>query len=133
MSVPEPTFEREAVERVAQEYREKGYEVITNPAASELPDFVREFPPDIIARSPKECVVIEVKNWVSAIERERLRAIARKVESRPGWRFVVVSPGGGDRSPGPSLQEAPNKGLINYRAGQDKGQQHTTSGAGRRQ
>jgi hypothetical protein len=30
-------------------------------------------------------------------------------------------------------KEAPNKDLINYRAGQDKGQQHTTSGAGRRQ
>jgi hypothetical protein len=105
MSVPGPTFEREAVERVAQEYRQKGYEVSINPPASELPDFVREFPPDIIARSPKECVVIEVKNWVSAIERERLRAVARKVESRPGWRFVVVSPGGSDRSPGPSLKD----------------------------
>lgn len=105
MSVPEPTFERETVERVAQEYRQKGYDVAIAPAASELPDFVREFRPDMIARNLKESIVIEVKNWVSAAESERLRAIAKKVESRPGWRFVVVSPGGNDRSPGPALQD----------------------------
>jgi hypothetical protein len=49
--------------------------------------------------------VIEVKNWVSASESGRLRAIAKKVESHQGWRFVVVSPGGGDRSPAPALQD----------------------------
>jgi hypothetical protein len=105
MSVPEPTLERETVERVAQEYRQKGYDVTIAPTASELPDFVREFGADIVARSSNDCVVIEVKNWVSASDRERLKAIASKVESRPGWRFVVVSPGGGDRSPGPALQD----------------------------
>jgi Holliday junction resolvase len=76
MSVPEPTLERATVERVAQEYREKGYEDAVGSAVSELPDFVREFRPDIIARSSNDCVVIEVKNWVSAADRERLRAIA---------------------------------------------------------
>ena len=105
MNAPQPTSERETVERVAQEYRQKGYEVAVAPAVSELPDFVREFGPDIIARSSKECVVIEVKNWVSAAESERLRVIAKQVESRPGWRFVVVSPGGSGRSPGPALQD----------------------------
>lgn len=105
MSVPQQTFERETIERVAQEYRSKGYEVVIAPAVSELPDFVREFRPDIIARSAKECVVIEVKNWVGAAESERLRTIAKRVESRPGWRFVVVSPGGSGKSPGPTLQD----------------------------
>lgn len=103
-AVPEPTLERQAVERVAREYQEKGYDVTIAPAVSELPDFLREFTPDIIARSSKECVVVEVKNWVSAADNDRLRAIARKVD-RPGWRFVVVSPGGSDRSPGPALQD----------------------------
>src|SRR4051812_34207834 len=99
MTQPDWTVERTEVERVAREYREKGYEVQIEPAVSELPDFIREYRPDIIARSGKECVVIEVKQRVSDLDRNRLRTIAQRVESRPGWRFIVVSPGDAEAWP----------------------------------
>ena len=91
MSKPDWTLERAEIERVAQEYRQKGYEVFVAPNASQLPDFLREYPPDIIARGPADSVVIEVKQRVT--EGDRLSAIARRVKSQPGWRFVLVSPG----------------------------------------
>jgi hypothetical protein len=84
--------QRADVERVAQEFRDKGYDVVVEPSASELPDFVREYRPDIIARSNQGSVVVEVKHAVSVADRERIRAIAQKVESRPDWRFVLISP-----------------------------------------
>lgn len=93
MSTPDRTLERVTVERVAQEYRDKGYKVVVQPDITERPDFIREYQPDIIARSPRESVVIEVKNWESAEDRERLQGIAKRVESRPEWRLIVVSPG----------------------------------------
>jgi len=113
MSTPNPTFERATVERVAQEYRNKGYQVVVQPDVTERPDFVREYQPDIIARSSTESVVIEVKNWVSAADRDRLQAIARKVESRQGWRFVVVSPGDvGTGMHGPKLHDLQEPQIV---------------------
>ena len=90
MSIPDRTLERVTVERVAQEYRDKGYQVVVQPDVTERPDFIREYQPDIIARSPKGSVVIEVKNWLSAEDRDRLQGIAKRVESSPEWRFIVV-------------------------------------------
>jgi hypothetical protein len=92
MMKPDWSVERGELERVAQTYRQKGYDVTVEPAASETPDFVREYQPDIIARGSQESVVIEVKHMSSESDRERVRAIARRVESRPGWKFVLVAP-----------------------------------------
>jgi hypothetical protein len=92
MSKPDWSIEKSELERVAQEYRDRGYEVFLDPSASDLPDFVREFRPDMIAKSAKECLVIEVKQLASQADRERTKAIAGRVERRPGWKFVLVSP-----------------------------------------
>jgi hypothetical protein len=112
MSTRNRAFERATVERVAQEYRDKGYQVVVQPDATERPDFIREYQPDIIARSPRETVVIEVKNWVSAAERDQLQAIAKRVEGRPGWRFVVVSPGDVGGAPGPELTDLQEPQIV---------------------
>jgi Holliday junction resolvase len=92
MSKPDWTIERNELERVAQEYRDKGYHVIVEPTLSQTPDFVREFRPDIIATSGKESLIIEVKQVSHERDRDRVRAIAQLVERRPGWRFIVVTP-----------------------------------------
>jgi uncharacterized protein YutE (UPF0331/DUF86 family) len=91
MRQPDWTADRAELERVAQEYRARGYQVVVSPSASEVPDFVREYPPDIVARGTQDSVVIEVRHGVSSADRDRLRAIAERVERHPGWRFVVVS------------------------------------------
>jgi len=83
------------LERVAQDLRAKGYDVVIDPSASEVPDFVREYQPDILARGEKESLIVEVKQPMSASERERIRTIARRVEGHPGWRFMLVAPARG--------------------------------------
>ena len=47
MTAPDGTFDRVTVERVAQEYRDKGYQVVVQPDVTQRPDFVREYQPDI--------------------------------------------------------------------------------------
>jgi hypothetical protein len=89
---PNWSVERSELERVAEDLRAKGYQVVIEPAASEIPDFVREFRPDILARGEKESLIVEVKQPLSTSERERIRAIARRVGGHPGWRFLLVAP-----------------------------------------
>jgi Holliday junction resolvase len=105
MNSPDWSTERRDIERVAQEYRERGYHVSIEPAVSDLPDFVREYRPDIVARKGEESVVIEVKLPRSESDRERIRAIAERVQRQPGWRFVLVAPKpSGSVAPGESLR-----------------------------
>ena len=91
---PQPSWSvaRAELERVAQDLRAKGYEVFVEPSASEIPDFVREYQPDILARGATESLIVEVKQPLSESERERIRTIARRVEGHPGWRFMLVAP-----------------------------------------
>jgi len=89
---PNWSVERSELERVAEDLRAKGYQVLIDPAASEVPDFVREYRPDILARGEKESLIVEVKQPLSTSERERIRAIARRVEGHQGWRFLLVAP-----------------------------------------
>lgn len=91
MRQPDWAAERAELERVAEDYRARGYQVVVAPAANELPDFAREYPPDIVARGEHDSVLIEVTSRSSTSDRNRLRAIAEKVEHQAGWRFVVVS------------------------------------------
>src|SRR5438105_3631640 len=107
MSGPDWSPEKTEVERIAQDYRERGYAVTIDPSVSELPDFVHEYRPDIIARSAKESVVIEVRSVHNDSDSQRLKAMAQRVESRPGWRFVFVAPAPRERLlPGESLEPA---------------------------
>jgi hypothetical protein len=92
MTQPDWNIERADVERVANDLRQKGYNVVTEPSVSELPDFLREYRPDIIANGKDESLVVQVNDLLSSTEQERVRAIARRVENRPGWRFLLVSP-----------------------------------------
>src|SRR2546421_1786517 len=82
---------RAEVDRVAQEYRGRGYQVILSPSASDLPEFARDWQPDIVARRQDDSLLIEVKRGSSVRDNERLRAIAQRVEAQPGWRFVLES------------------------------------------
>ena len=102
---PQPNWSvaRSELERVAQDLRAKDYEVLVEPAASEVPDFVRDYQPDIVAKGSKDCLIVEVKQPLSAPERDRIRTIARRVEGHHGWRFLLVAPDPqpSDSTPGP--------------------------------
>ncbi len=92
MKKPDWTIERTEIERIAHEYTDQGYEVVVEPSGADLPDFVREYTPDLIAKRGKDCLIIEIKQPRPDAERDRIRAIAERVQSQPGWRFVLISP-----------------------------------------
>jgi len=91
-------LERERLLELAQEYRQKGYEVLLPPKPEDLPDFLEGYQPDMVVRRGEEAVVIEVKTSRSLTSLQYLRGLARAIEEHPGWRFelVVTNPEGVD-------------------------------------
>lgn len=87
------TSERLATTRqvgeVAHEYRNKGYDVIVEPDAGQLPEALTRFRPDVLARKADEVVVVEVRSRGSLIDPE-LQELAKAVRAQPGWRFELV-------------------------------------------
>jgi hypothetical protein len=94
------SFEYERLLEVAREYHEKGYDIILHPGQAELPEFLANHQPDLIARGPDETVVVEVRSRDSLIRSRELTPLAEILADRPGWRLelVVTNPTG--RKPG---------------------------------
>ncbi|MEH2370931.1 hypothetical protein [Nostoc sp.] len=92
METPTANLERERLLKLAEEYREKGYEVFFHPNPEDLPDFLNHYRPDMIVRRGKENVVIEVKSRSSlnSSSNQYLGNLAQAVEKHPGWRFELV-------------------------------------------
>jgi hypothetical protein len=80
----------QAIEKVAEDYRRRGYDVDVVPSGAHLPEFLGGYQPDIIARGADESVVVEVKVGTQTSVAERFREIAERVNRQPGWRFSVV-------------------------------------------
>jgi hypothetical protein len=77
--------ERHRLERIAEEYRSKGYDVLVEPSGPDLPLFLRDQHPDLIARRGDERLVIELAG------QEPLRGLAERIGKEPGWRFVLIA------------------------------------------
>jgi len=92
MATPTANLERERLLQLAEEYRNKGYEVVLHPSSEELPNFLRNYRPDMILRRGNEAVIIEVKSRRSldSSSKQYLQNLAQSVEQHPGWRFELV-------------------------------------------
>jgi hypothetical protein len=109
---PQP-IASQAIAKLAEDYRRRGYDVAIMPTGSDLPEFLAGYQPDIIARSPTESVAVEVKVGTRTSVAERFREIAERINRQPGWRFslVYVSPSEPDQvmeadpAPLPQLQD----------------------------
>jgi hypothetical protein len=77
------------VEQIAQEYRDKGYEVLVEARAPQLPEPLARYRPDLVVRKGDEVVVIEVKSRESLGD-PQLQELAEVVRRQPGWRFELV-------------------------------------------
>jgi len=82
-------MEQEKIDVLAAEYRASGHKVRVRPSSEDLPSFLKEFKPDIIATSPGDNVVVEVKSFPQ-FDAEEARELAEVVEQNPGWRFEVL-------------------------------------------
>ena len=82
--------ERQRLERIAEEYRAKGYDVQVEPGGSDLPPFLIDHHPDLIARRGDERLVIEVKPPSSG-EPFEVHGIAESIKKEAGWRLVLIA------------------------------------------
>jgi uncharacterized protein YutE (UPF0331/DUF86 family) len=85
---------RRKIQEIANDYEARGYRVLIEPSRKELPPFLADFHPDIIAYGPQDSVVIEVKVGTRTAASEHYRELAETIRQHPGWRFslVVVDP-----------------------------------------
>jgi transcriptional regulator with AAA-type ATPase domain len=89
---PEWTNERvnSRLLEVAREYTNKGYKVAVRPRGLSLPQFLRDFEPDIVAEKQGDRVVIEVKSQESLRKTSKITSLASAIETQPKWRLELV-------------------------------------------
>lgn len=103
-----PIRESQKVVELATDYQSRGYKVVLPRSRSEGPDFLKSsgYVPDIIARSEKENLIIEVKSRQTSHDLSRLSEIAELVNAQPGWQFVLVFTNPRESSPVPTRPSA---------------------------
>ncbi len=82
--------ERQRLQRLAAEYRTRGFDVHIAPSGKELPSFLQGFRPDMIAKKGDINVVIEVTAQESLKSQRGVQELATAVEGQRGWRFELV-------------------------------------------
>jgi len=92
------TREHQRLREVAREYRQRGYDVLIEPRADQLPKFLASFQVDMLARNSEENVIIEVRTQESLTDEPELDAIAQALHNKPSWRFELVVTNPRDRS-----------------------------------
>jgi uncharacterized protein YutE (UPF0331/DUF86 family) len=92
MATPTTSRERERLLTIANEYRNKGYEVEFQPSPEDIPDFLKNYHPNLIARRKDESVVIEVasRHSLNASSSQNLSKLAQLIEQHPKWRLDLV-------------------------------------------
>lgn len=77
---------------IIREYKNEGYTVIENPSRNDIPDFLENFKPDIIAKKDNDNVIIEIK--ISTLLKKNnfleLEEIASIINSQKNWRFELI-------------------------------------------
>ena len=74
---------------IAEKYRKKGFEVITNPQSKDLPFDLGTYRPDLVAgKSKNKGHIIEVKTSSAQISLGSYQEIATIISQHTGWRFL---------------------------------------------
>lgn len=82
--------EERKLKAIARQYREEGYHVLMRPRGGELPPFLADYEPDLVARSDVESVVVEVRSGQRLTQSADLTDLATRISAQPGWRFELV-------------------------------------------
>lgn len=78
------------IREIANDYKDKGYSVNINPTSSQLPAFLKNYQPDIIARREDENVLIEVKTQADRADLKQFENVAEEISNMKNWRLEVV-------------------------------------------
>lgn len=80
----------QSVAYIAEEYRQKGYEILMNPRSDQLPKEIGSYVPDFIASKGGEHVVVEVKRRKELSSKPELRIVADRIREIRGWRLDLA-------------------------------------------
>ena len=95
--------------KTAEDYRNKGYEVLQET----LLDFLPGFRADLIVRKDGNAKVIEVKRRASLAANPKIRELAQIIESKPGWSFELLLVGEPEKLDSPEgAQSLERKGVL---------------------
>lgn len=83
-------IDQSVLSNIADDYIQRGYSVVIEPAPRERPNFLKKYQLDMIAKKGAEFVVIEVKTLGRARDSRTLREISEAISKRPNWRLQVV-------------------------------------------
>lgn len=83
-------LEKRQLLKVARDYEKRGYKVVIEPKDSDLPSFLADFHPDLIAHNETESVVIEIKTHSSLSKTRYIDELASILEDKPSWRFELI-------------------------------------------
>jgi hypothetical protein len=111
---------------VAESYIRKGYPVTIKPLEEDLPEFLREFRPDLLVITPEEKVVVEVKGSDKLRPEDFFERLEKAVQAHPGWSYRFVLHNVREKE----LKEAllPALGFDEIRERLDAGEQLASSG-----
>jgi hypothetical protein len=82
---------KEYADKLAEEYRREGFEVVVQPTAADLPFQLGRYQPDLLVRTGQGGFVIEIKSSVERVSVDQLSQVADEVKKHPGWRFLLVT------------------------------------------
>lgn len=106
--------EKRRLKEIVKEYLSKGYEVRLEPTVKERPSFLRNYKPDLVAISPNDNVVIEVKTSSSLKAKQTaINRLAKIIDNQPNWRFELIVTN-------PRFEEAKLLSILEIKDGLDK-------------
>lgn len=80
----------EKVRDLAEQYRQKGYEVVLESLPEVIPGFDQNLRPDLLAKKDRDQIVIEVKSRSALRNSDTVRRMADALAKTPEWRFELV-------------------------------------------
>ena len=84
------SLEKQRARAVAEDYRNRSFEVIEDPSPDQLPDFLSAYRPDLLIRKGDVAIVVEVKTRASLAADPQVRDLAQLLQKHPGWSFELV-------------------------------------------
>lgn len=82
--------EADTLTQVAAKYKSQGYRVTLQPQPDQVPCFLRNWRPGLVAETADDHVVVEVKPRHALRYSEEVRQMADVVNRMPGWRFELI-------------------------------------------
>jgi len=93
---------------VMNAYSKLGYDVVSQPSKEVLPDFLRSFQPDLIARKPGENLIVQLKNRVQAKSLSYWLRLEQTIQEHPDWKLQLIDPGSLDIDLAPGSEPTDN-------------------------